>query len=348
MLKTLQRTAVCILALPVFAHAQAVLTIVHPEEGASLPNIKSVFVYGEVTPGSTLTINGSMVKPHPKGGYLVMVSVQPGPVLLSCEATTPKGDKVKLDRHFTIAQGFIESPLTPLTLVKESLEPSEDIVLSPGDPLRVLFQGSPQATAEFSLSEKVRHIPMAERLSVANATDTAHGIYEGNYIIQPGDVAEQVPLNVQLKSRKKTIHLKTKGRLTIESGAIPKTGLLTDDVVAVRTGPEGGYDLFLYKGMRVQLTGKFKNERRIKLSSLQSGWIKESSVQELPAGTPPARSSVTNIVMAHQEDSTLIRIPMDAVLPYRTEQSLEPMQLVVTLYGAVDKTDLIVMKTLPS
>jgi len=28
--------------------------------------------------------------------------------------------------------------------------------------------------------------------------------------------------------------------------------------VAVRTGPEAGYDLFLFKGMKVRLTGKIK------------------------------------------------------------------------------------------
>ena len=328
------------LAMTATARAQGVLTVVHPLEGQSLPGLKEVIVFGEVTPGSSLTINGTMIIVHPKGGYLAMIPVSSGPVTLSCAATTPAGEKLTLDRHITIAPGFVETPMNPLTLQKETLEPAEDLVLSAGDPLRVSFQASPQSTAEFSLLGLAHHVPILERLA-NNSTDTAHGFYEGNYTIQPGDKADHLPIDITLKSRGKIIHAKTKGRLTIDNGATLKTGLITDDVAAVRTGPEGGYDLFLYKGMKVRLTGKVKNQRRVRLSSLQSGWIKDTSVQELPPGTPVTRSYLSNVNMQHQEDSTLIRVPLDDMLPYRTEQTMDPPQLIVTLYGAVDKTDLI-------
>ena len=42
-----------------------------------------------------------------------------------------------------------------------------------------------------------------------------------------------------------------------------------------------------------------------------------------------------------QGESTLIRVPMNEVLPYRVEQTLEPPALTVTFFGAADKTDLI-------
>src|SRR5205085_9857210 len=132
------------------------------------------------------------------------------------------------------------------------------IVLAPGDPVRVSFWGSPQAAAEFSIQDVARHVPMGERLAANNSTDTARGFYEGPYIIQPLDKANQAAINVVLKGQGKQIRAKAKGRLTIDTGAVPKTGLIVDDVAAVRTGPEGGYDIFLYKGMRVALTGKIK------------------------------------------------------------------------------------------
>ncbi len=330
-----------IFGLPLKAGAQARLTVVHPTEGQPLPAIREAFVFGEVTPGSTLTVNGSLIKVHPKGGYLAMVPVSSGPMVLTLEATTPSGEKIKLDRHFTVAPGFVVSPLKPLTLVKESIEPSEDLLLAPGDPLRVTFHGSPQASAEFSIEGVAPHIPVAERLSPSLSTDSARGLYEGAYIIQPGDKAQSAAIEVLLKSKNKRIHEKARGRLTIDSGAVPRVGLITDDVAAVRAGPEGGYDLFLYKGMKVRLIGKLRNQRRVRLSTTQSGWIKETSVQELPKGTPPPRGIVGNMVMSHQEESTLIRIPMDDTLPYRVEQSLDPTQLIVTVYGAVNRTDLI-------
>src|ERR1019366_8278083 len=73
----------------------------------------------------------------------------------------------------------------------------------------------------------------------------------------------------------------------------------------------------------------------------QAGWVKDQAVLELPRGTSAAQSLVTNITVVHQEESTLVRVPLSEMLPYRVEQTLEPPALTVTLYGAADKTDLI-------
>src|SRR5688572_25073109 len=80
---------ICFTALALTASvaaAQGVLTVIHPLEGAPLPAIKETFVFGEVTPGSTVTINGAAIRVHPKGGYMVMVPLTPGPILLTVEA----------------------------------------------------------------------------------------------------------------------------------------------------------------------------------------------------------------------------------------------------------------------
>ena len=64
--------------MPIAASTPAWITVVHPLEGAKLPAIREVFVYGAVVAGSTLTINGSTVPVHAKGGWLVMVPLVPG------------------------------------------------------------------------------------------------------------------------------------------------------------------------------------------------------------------------------------------------------------------------------
>src|SRR5258706_10023769 len=97
--------------IPVQTSTSAWATVVHPWEGAKLPPIKEVFVYGAVAPGSTLTINGSTVPVHPKGGYLAMVPLVPGNILLNLDAKTRKGETAHLERRFSVAPGFIQSPL---------------------------------------------------------------------------------------------------------------------------------------------------------------------------------------------------------------------------------------------
>ena len=159
------------------------------------------------------------------------------------------------------------------------------------------------------------------------------GIYEGTYIIQPGEAATR-RISVTLKKREVRKE-QAKGHLTIDSGGVPRVGLITDDTVAGRTAPDGGYDVFLYKGMHVRLTGKIGSQWRVRLSASQSGWVKESAIQELAPGSVLPQSLVTNITVTHETDSTLIKIPLSSILPYRVEQSLDPpMNATVTLYGA--------------
>jgi N-acetylmuramoyl-L-alanine amidase len=261
-----------------------------------------------------------------------MVPLNPGNDLLSLDATAPDGQTAHLDRRFTVAPGFLVSPSTPTTLVKESIVPADDILLAAGDTLRVSFQGSPQGQAEFAIEGIAGHLPMVE--------SGARGIYEGAYVIQPADYARQAVIAVSLKKRS-VRKVQAHGRLSIESGGTPRIGMITDDTVAARTAIDGGYDLFLYKGMRVRLTGKIGNLWRVRFSGTLSGWVKDSAVLELPRGTLAAQGVLSNITVTHQEDSTLVRVSLSDVLPYRVEQTLDPLALTVTLFGAADKTDLI-------
>jgi N-acetylmuramoyl-L-alanine amidase len=319
--------------VPVQVSTPAFVTVVHPLEGAKLPSLKEVFAFGAVVPGSTLTINGITINVHPKGGYLTMVPLNPGDNLLSLDATAPGGQAAHLERRFTVASGFTISPSTPTTLVQESIVPAEDVLLATGDTLRVSFQGSPQGQAEFAIAGIAAHLPMVESGS--------RGVYEGAYVVQPADHAGQADITVSLKKRGLRRKDLAKGRLTIESGRTPRIGTIIDDTVAARTAIDGGYDLFLYKGMRVRLTGKIGNLWRVRFSGTLSEWVKDSAILELPRGTLAPQSTLSNITVTHLEDSTQVRVPMSDVLPYRVEQALEPPALTVTLFGAADKTDLI-------
>src|SRR5207302_3021237 len=88
-------------------------------------------------------------------------------------------------------------------------------------------------------------------------------------------------------------------------------------------------------------TGKLGSLWRVRLSATQSGWVKDSAIQELAKGTLVPQSTLNNMTLAHEGESTIIRIPLSEVLPYRVEQSIDPMAVAVTLFGAADKTDLI-------
>ncbi len=314
--------------------SSAPLTVLHPLEGAKLPPLKEVFIYGAVVAGSTLTLNGSSLPVHSQGGYLAMVPLTPGEMLLRLEALTPDGVTARLERRFSVAPAFSELPKSPLKILRESIAPAEELLLAPGDIVQVSFQGSPGAVAEFAIEGLAKHVPMTE---VGNP---GRGIYEGSYVI-PSDIAlKRSEIAITLK-RKGVERATAKGRLTVETGGVPRVGIITEDTVAARTAIDGGYDVFLYKGMRVPLSGKIGSQWRVRFSATQAGWVKESALQELPRGTPLPQSMLTNIKITHIKDSTLVTVPLGEVLPYRVEQTVDPMALTLTLFGAANKTDLI-------
>ena len=143
--------ALLFISFPSFVSAQAVITLLHPSEGQHLPEISGTFVYGQVTPGATLTINGMAIPVHPNGGYLV-VPVNRGSMTLSCDVKAPKGETAHLARHFAVDQGLEHSAGTAAGHRQRSLEPEDDLELMPGDSLRVYFQGSPHGKATFAIS----------------------------------------------------------------------------------------------------------------------------------------------------------------------------------------------------
>ena len=173
--------------------------MLHPQEGQKLPPLTQVFAYGQVSPGSTLTLNGFPVTVHPKGGYLTMVALTPGENTLHAEVHSLDGGQTLFDRHVVVSSGFVISPESPLTLEKSSLSPNDDLWLAPGDTLRVSFQGSPGGAAEFTISGLKQKIPMLE---VAAGSATARGIYQGSYLVQAGDDVANGTIEVAIKKRR--------------------------------------------------------------------------------------------------------------------------------------------------
>ena len=316
----------------------ALLTILHPLEGQKLPYLNQVFAFGQVAPGATLTFNGLPVTVHPKGGYLTMVPLTPGMSTIHAEVHDRFGAQTITDRHVYVSSGFVMSPIYPLTLEKGSVAPSEDLLLTAGDTLRVSFQGTTGGAAEFTISGLYGAIPMLE---VGAGSATARGVYQGSLIIQPTDKFNSSVIEVALKKEAHTLRQKALGHLSVLSPAIPRIGQITDDIVAVRTAAEGGYDFFVYRGMKVQLIGRMNGQWHVRFSRSQTGWIKESAIQELPVGTLVPTSFLTNFTINHVSENTQIRVPLNEMLAWRAEQSLDPTSLTITLFGAIDRTNLI-------
>jgi hypothetical protein len=67
-----------ILLLYSVSAAEIEINVIYPRNDQQLAAVDSTFIFGNVTPGSGLIINNSVVKVHEDGGWLAFLPVERG------------------------------------------------------------------------------------------------------------------------------------------------------------------------------------------------------------------------------------------------------------------------------
>lgn len=316
--------------------AEPFLRIVQPYENAALPYVTQSFVFGSVLPATaSLTINGVPVTPHTNGGFLAMIPFSEGRFRI--EAVASDGvTSTTVTREVVVGHGPEDFPVDYSKI--EPISPKGRVVVRSGDMISVTFQGARSGKASFRMAGK-NELPMLE---------TATGTYRGIYKIQPGDTFDDDDIMLFLKRGDgKKISQKAGAKITVQRRALPRFVELKDDAILL-TGPGSnyGYQMFLLKGVRLEVTGEWGDFVRVSLEKASTqGWVKKSLIVELPLGTPPARSIARNIRIDVKGTSTVLEIPLQFVHPHRVEQRVDPHRLRLTVYGVVADTDRIRFKS---
>ncbi len=235
------------------------------------------------------------------------------------------------------------------------IQPSEDLILSSGEVLEIKFKATPNCKAFFSIEGYKDKYPLVETY-VTNqfylgeavfgrgfiiSKDTVKGIYSGHLIIP----------NENWKDRKIKIFLEHeklgKKEFTIESRISIRNSnqfdvvrILEDpNLVIGRTGPMLGYRLFLPEGVKAICDGKREGFYRLRLSSNQTIFVPENSVEFLPQGTPPPKSTIEVIRVEEEDKFVCVRIGLHEKLPYEINHILNPHTLKLKIYNVKSNID---------
>ncbi len=111
----------------------------------------------------------------------------------------------------------------------------------------------------------------------------------------------------------------------------------------IRGGKGKSQSLFAPSGVKALATGRIGNEVRIELPPSLAGWVPLSSVQFLPAGTPPPRAVLGTIRVDGDSRSSKLRLSLSEAVPYRVE--IESRLLRLILYYTDAHTNWIVYGT---
>lgn len=263
------------------AHADAgEINFVYPAEGAQLPAVQKTFVFGNVVPATAaFTLNGEKVQVHTNGGFIAYLPVGEGEFFfrgqLADGTTAQRGIKVRPGAEPRSSTAAVRLEITNY---------ASDAEVVPGDYIRLSAYGTPGKEAVFSFGG-LKDGPMTE-------VPAGSGRYYAAYKVRPADVGEEFFPAARFKAGLfgHGASARAKGRVRV-AGDLSLVETSTDTVV-LRNAPEGGYIMFLPKGVKLVTATRYNGMRRVLLGRDEDAWVEDSKVQ--PAqGLPYPFSPVT-------------------------------------------------------
>ncbi|SMB84876.1 cell wall hydrolase/autolysin [Hymenobacter roseosalivarius DSM 11622] len=221
--------------------------------------------------------------------------------------------------------------------------PAADQWLQPGDRLQVRLKGQPGATATFLGGKSMNELsPML--------TNGQLGIYQGTYVVQPGDTLFDRLIAFELLTAdsmrtvafsQNTVRFLNQNapQLAVTKGPLAylNYGLGEDRLGGAKMG-------YLDSLVVLNINGKVGNQYRVRLAENQIAWVPENSVRLLPPGGFMPGSLTGSWSVQGDSLYDYVRVPLTERLPYRSQLLTEPTRLVIDVFGATSNTNWITQR----
>ncbi len=335
------------------------INVVYPDSGRQIPDVDSIFIFGNVTPGASLKINGFDIEIHKQGGWLAFLPVESGTFVFSMRAVSG-ADTAYLD--YPVPIGSADSAAMFLRpLIPHSITPDTSVVYSPGDVFEFSFKAPPGGDGWFKVgeSDSIPMLPTPEtdrvywgdvfgQSAYSGSDSTEYINYRGSYRLTPADTGRHCVYynytntggGLYYPPPYRDPSLCTDSILTVIPEFPARVGELSGRSNIIRTGPGLGYKLlYLRPGIRARVTGAGYGYYRLALGSGISGYINMDSVMILPSGTPEPRGIVSFVLVDAIKDGVEISFDTGAKVLYEIRESVSPPGFDIDLFGTTGDID---------
>lgn len=295
------------------------------------------FIVGLTCKDCSVTVNNEPVRVYSTGTFGYEAKLAEGTNVYKVESRSSGKTLTKtITYNYTKPAAEIESPAGTIEYVRTV--PEGNMALKPGDVVRFKVKAEPGADVRTFNNTPLYEQPRAQANGIG-------GIYQGQYIVQPGDSfpAQQFPIVLRTKSGN-TVSSRTSNTIGVYSPlgsdvAITKGRLaylefgLGDDRLG---GSKIGY---LDEGIPLQIIGKFGEDYKVRLSKNRSAYINMDNVTLAPKGTVAGGTLTGSWRVSGDDKYDYVSINTNAKLPYQSLQMVNPSKLVVDIFGVVNNSN---------
>jgi N-acetylmuramoyl-L-alanine amidase len=318
------------LLLPAIAGAGEI-NFIYPPEGASIPEVAKTFVFGNISPATApFTINGEPVKVHSNGGFIAYLPIAPGDFVFAGALA----DGTTAQRRLKV-----KGPPAPKTddeeiwLTLSSI--GGDTEVQPGEYVRIQAAGAPGMEAVYSIAGLTGEKPLQEN-------PPRSGRYSAFYRAKPSDSGLEAAVVTRFITGlfRKDAQTQSRGKLRVlASDYMVETAT---DTVILRNASEGGYMLFLPRGVKLVINGRANGMLRAALAAGETGWVRASEVQPLPDTLMPAPpfTETGALRLKKVPGGVQAQLGLYEKVPFAVEET--PGGLRLTLYYASLRTNWVV------
>jgi len=331
------------------------LNVAYPSQEEQMIWNSPLYVFGSTNPSSEVkvTVNNEEVQifDYRTGNFLTLVEIPEGERLPIIVTASSGKERISIEKTVIYPQIWEELSKSPLDIHPTRMQPQQHQILTEGDELRVMFQGSPEAEATFQIGDNSNKVFM-EELNDSNLPLEGRGIYMGSYTIQEQDIPSlqetiTKTITVTLRRGDKEVSRELPGKISFSSKLPIKVVEVVDEKARIHRVNEdsfafqgstlGGDGLptqvlgyYLLPGTLFEVNGISGEYLRVNLGG-EKYLIHKDNVRELENITKKPFSELSKIGLNENNDKVILRFNTRERIPFLIKD--ESQQLSLVLYG---------------
>lgn len=315
------------------------LKLVSPNKNENKVTVSRQFLTGTTCPDCKLTVNDSTVKVWPTGAFAVQLNLKMGDTSFKLTAVDAKGFKSTQTVFYSYQFPAKEKEVTSNTVEYWRIEPQGDLLLKPGDILKMNLKTVPGSFVKLENGFELKEVPVKDSTGVK-------GIYKAEYVVKDGDDL----LNGNPRKLKAVIT--TTANDLIEATSRNSFGLMKEPVMLQTKGKLpyllvglgedrlGGTKMgYLDSLVKLKAVSKVGDRFCVQLSKYRTAYIEEQHVDVMNNGSFTSASLTNSMRVWGDSLYDYVSLILYERLPYQSFQQINPSTIIVDVFGATANTN---------